>query len=87
MAPASRSGRRPVHSEAVSSPRYQGSSSSGIGWSITVSDGVFAASGGEGIAEAAGAALAYRADAGTVARFRAENDWTARLEAAGLFAV
>jgi hypothetical protein len=51
------------------------------------SDGVYAVDGPQGIAAAATAALAHRTDADTVARFRAENDWAARLEAAGLFAV
>ena len=55
--------------------------------SRTRADGVYTVEGHEGIADTARAALAHRTDAETVARFRAANDWTARLEAAGLFAV
>lgn len=54
--------------------------------SRTRADGVYSVDGRLGIAKAAAAALAHRTDAEAVARFRAENDWTARLEAAGLFA-
>jgi hypothetical protein len=48
-------------------------------------DGVHALEGPGGIEAVARAALAHRADAATVARFRAENDWETRLGRAGLF--
>jgi len=51
----------------------------------TEADGVHALDAPGGIEAAARAALAHRADAATVARFRAENDWEMRLDRAGLF--